>query len=183
MYSSSSSSSNDEAKNEPKNESENHSSGEEDSSCYSEIVTSTLPVDVHSYLAESTSDYEPTEYVTTDEQCWSSYTSSSPSSLSSTSAYSTPENPTYHDLMDYTPTDVNQPQPIDAIFIPPECLENEQIGNPSIVHVQRSTQLEQLIMNNQLPAIVPNEDEVLNFNDLPEVIEVSSDSDPDVRIL
>ena len=144
-------------------------------------------MDVQRYLIDSTSDIEGTELLSTDME----FLMSSPSSTSSfTSEYSSPLRYTYHDLLDYSPADVNQPQPTDDIFIPTETINNPQLRNPPVVLLQHSVRLDLQSLNNYFrdnfpqPFIADDEDNIIIFNSLPEIIEVSSEtSDSDATIV
>ena len=104
----------------------------------------TLPIDIRQYLVESTSDIEGIENLSTDIEVWSSLSSSispssSPSSLcSSTSAYSNLPLPSYADLLNYSPLEVTQPQPTDAILVPRECINDHKLRCPPVVEITRS---------------------------------------------
>ena len=192
MYSSSSSSSDgSSSENEPENQCEvafnsNPSLGP---------VSSTLPIDVQQYFVKSTNDFEGVEYISTDLECWSS----SPSSLSvssfstlcsSTSEYSAPPKPTYRELLDYSPSNVNQPQPTDSIFVPLETLGNSQLRNPPVVELRQSVRLDLQSLNNFFretypqPSIAEEDEDVTIYNAMPEIVKVSSETgDSDVMIV
>ena len=77
----------------------------------------TPPIDVRQFIVASTSDYELSDYISTDIELWSP-SSSSPSSLcTSTSEYSQEPLPSFAHLLDYSPTTAKQTQPTEAILI------------------------------------------------------------------
>ena len=149
------------------------------------VGNATLPIDIRWYLVESTSDIEGIENMSTDIEVWSSFSSltspsSSPSSLcSSTSAYSNLPLPSYAHLLNYSSSEVPQPQPTNVILVPP------------VVEITRSSRLVLNAFNNYLwdhfPQPEPNVDDEADiqvFKRLPDYVEVSLESDDsDVVIL
>ena len=114
-----------------------------------------------------------------------------PSSSSSfTSESSSPQfRYTYHDLLDYSPADVNQPQPTEDIYVSNETINNPQLRNPPVVSLQCSVSLDLQSLNNYFgdhfpqPTIDEEEDFTV-FNSLPDYIEVSSENtDSDATII
>ena len=114
------SSSDDENEYEPES---SHYNGKSGNSSLSEFEVHATPhIDVRQFFVASTSDYELSDYITTDTELWS-ISSSSPSSLrTSTSEYSQEQLPSFAHLLDYSPTSAEQPQPTDSILIPKECM-------------------------------------------------------------
>ena len=116
----------------------------------------TLPIDIRQYLVESTSDIEGIENLSIDTEVWSSLPSSTspssaPSSLcSSTSAYSNLPLPSYADLLDYSPSEVTQPQPTESILVQKECITDHKLRCPPVVEITRSTRLDLQAFNNFL---------------------------------
>ena len=97
-------------------------------------------IDVRQYLVALTSDFEGVDSISTDMNMWSSSSSSlslssSPSSLcTTTSAYSNFALPSYADLLDYSPAKVEQPQPMYAILVPKECINDPKLRcHPEVV--------------------------------------------------
>ena len=98
--------------------SEDESEYEQESSHYNESGNSSLlgfevhatpHIDVRQFFVASTSDYELSDYITTDTELWST-SSSSPSSLcTSTSEFSQEPLPSFAHLLDYSPTSAEQP--------------------------------------------------------------------------
>ena len=120
------------------------------------VGNATLPIDIRQYLVESTSDIKGIEDLLTDIEVWSSLSSStspssSPSSLcSSTSAYSNLPLPSYADLLDYSPSEVAQPQPTESILVPRECITDHKLRCPPVVEISRLTRLDLQAFNNFL---------------------------------
>ena len=174
--SSSSSSSGDESEYEPES---SHYNGESGNSSLSEFeVHATSHIDVRQFFVASTSDYELSDYITTDTELWST-SSYSPSSLcTSTSEYSQEPLPSFAHLLDYSPTSAEQPQPTDANLIPKECMFDIKLRCPPDVKIIRSPMVEQAIRSFQdyLPPNIEDED-IQIINTSPEYIEESSDSD------
>ena len=104
------------------------------------LETSTSSIDVQCYLIDSTSDIEGAELLSTDME----FLMSSPSSSSLfTLESSSPQfRYTYCDLLDYSPADVNQPQPTEDIYVPSETINNPQLRNPPVVSLQCSVSLD-----------------------------------------
>ena len=106
----------------------------------------TPSIDVRQFIIASTSDYEISEYISVDIELWNSSASSSPSSLcTSTSEYSQDPLPSFEQLLDYSPTTVEQPQPTDSILIPKECMFDIKLRCPPDVEIIRSPMVEQAI--------------------------------------
>ena len=113
------------SENEENKENEGESSSPNELSHYSDISANSSPsapnetatpaIDVKQFLVASTSDIEGSEIVSTNMEFWSTSSSSSPSSLcTKTSEYSDVTLPSYADLLDYSPSKVEQPQLTDA---------------------------------------------------------------------
>ena len=160
----------------------------DDSSHYSDVsgnsslleseMHATPSIDVRQFIVVSTSDYELSDYISTDIELWSS-SSSSPSSLcTSTSEYSQDLLPSFAQLLDYSPTTVEQSQPTDSILIPKECMYDIKLRCPPDVEIIRSPMVEQAICSFQdhLPPNIEEKD-IQIINTSPEYIEESSDSD------
>ena len=168
MYDSSSSSSSDELPN-PQNV-------VSDSVPSTSLETSTSSIDIQYYLIDSTSDNEGAELLSTDMEFLMS------SSSSFTSESSSPQfRCTYHDLVDYSPADVNQPQPTEDIYVPSETINNPQLRKPPVVSLQCSVSLDPQNLNNYFQDHFPQptideEEDVTIFNSLPDYIEVSSEN-------
>ena len=79
------------------------------------LETSTSSIDIQHYLVDSTSDIEGAEFL---EFLMSSSSSSTSESSSPQFRY------TYRYLLDYSPADVNQPQPTEDIYVPRETINN-----------------------------------------------------------
>ena len=170
------SSSGDENEYEPES---SHYNGESGNSSLSEFEVHTTPhIDVRQFFVASTSDYELSDYITTDTELWST-SSSSPSSLcTSTSEYSQEPLPSFAHLLDYSPTSAEQPKPTDSILIPMECMFDVKLRCPPDVEIIRSPMVEQAICSFQdhLPPNVEDED-IQIINTSPEYIEKTSCSD------
>ena len=161
------------------------------------VGNATWLIDIRQCLVESTSNMEGIENLFTDIEVWSSLSSfispsSSPSSLhSSTSAYSNLPLPSYADLLDYSPSEVTQPQPTESILVPTECLTDNKLRCPPVVKITRSTRVDLQAFNNFLwdhfpqPELnIDKEADIQVFNSLPEYVEVFSESDEsDIVIL
>ena len=175
---SSSSSGSDESEYEPDESS--HYSDMSGNSYLSESEQHATPsIDVRQFIVASTSDYEISESVSTDIELWSSSVSSSPSSLCTcTSEYSQDPLPSFAQLLDYSPTAVEQPQPTDSILIPKECMFDMKLRCPLDVEIIRSPMVEQAVCSFQdhLPPNIEEED-IQIINTSPEYIEESSESD------
>ena len=167
---SSDSSSGDENEDEPES---NHYNGESGNSSLLELEVHATPhIDVRQFFVASTSDYELSDYITTDTELWST-SSSSPSSLcTSTSEYSQEPLPSFAKLLDYSPTTAEQPQPTDSILIPMECMFDNKLICPPDVEIIRSPMVEQAIHSFQ-DHIPPNieEQDIQIINTSPEYIE------------
>ena len=146
---SSSSSGSDESEYEPDDSS--HYSDVSGNSSLSEFEMHATPaIDVRQFIVASTSDYELSDYISTDIELWSSSASSSPSSLcTSTSEYSQEPLPSFAYLLDYSPATVEQPQPTDSILIPKECMYDIKLRCPPDVEIIRSPMVEQAICSFQ----------------------------------
>ena len=112
------------------------------------------------------------------------------SSSSSTSESSSPQfRYTYCDLLDYSPADVNQPQPTEDIYVPRETINKPQLQNPPVVSLQQSVRLDLQSLNNYFwdhfpQPSVDEEEDVTIFNSLPDYIKVSSENtDSDATIV
>ena len=139
----------------------------------------TPAIDVRQFIVASTSDYELSEYISTDIELWSSSASSSPSSLcTSTSEYSQDPLPSFAQLLDYSPIIVEQPQPTYSTLKPKECMFDIKLRCPPDVEIMRSPMVEQEICSFQdhLPPNIEKED-IQIINTSPEYIEESSESD------
>ena len=94
-------------------------------------------------------------------------------------------------MLNYSPSEVTQPQPTDAILVPRECINDHKLRCPSVVEITRSSRLDLQAFNNFLqdhfPQPEPNIDDeadVQVFNSLTDYIEVTSESDEsDVVVL
>ena len=172
--SSSSSSGSDESEYEP-DESSHYSDVSGNSYLSESEMHSTPPIDVRQFIVASTSDYELSDYISTDIELWSS---SSSSLCTSTSEYSQEPLPSFAQLLDNSPTTVEQPQPTDSILIPKECMFDIKLRCPPDVEIIRSPMVEQAIHSFQ-DHLPPNieEGDIQIINTSPEYIEESSDSD------
>ena len=151
----------------------------------SESATPATPsIDVRQFIVASTSDYERSEFVSTDIELWSSSVSrstalSSQSSLcTSTSEYSQVPLPSFAHLLDYSPSVAEQPQPTDSILVPKECMFDVKLRCPPDVEISRNPIVEQAICSFQ-DHLPPNkeEDYIQIINTSPECIDISSESD------
>ena len=176
--SSSSSSGSDESEYEP-DDSSHYSDVSGNSSLSESEMHATPSIDVRQFIVASTSDYEISESISTDIELWSSSASSSPSSLcTSTSEYSQDSLPSFAQLLDYSPTTVEQPQSTDSILIPKECMYDIKLRCPPDVEIIRSPMVEQAICSFQDHLSLNIEEEDIQIiNTSPEYIEESSDSD------
>ena len=101
------------------------------------------------FLVASTSDFEGSEFISTDMELLSTSESSlspssSPSSLcTTTSEYPDVTLPSYADLLDYSPAKVEQPQPTEAILVPREYIFDIKLRCPPDVEITRLPILEQ----------------------------------------
>ena len=138
----------------------------------------TPTIGVRQFIVASTSDYKLSEYISTDIELWSSSAASSPSSLcTSTSEYSQDPLPSFAQLLDYSPTTVEQPQPTDSTAIPKECMFDIKLRCPPDVEIIRSPMVEQAICSFQ-DHLPPNiEEEEIQIINTSEYIEESSESD------
>ena len=166
----------------------------DESSRYSDVSGNSHPsksethatpsIDVRQFIVASTSDYEMTESVSSDIELWNSSdsrstASSSPSSLcTSTSEYSQDPLPSFAHLLDYSPSVAEQPQPIDSILIPKECMFDVKLRCSPDVEITRNPMVEQAIHSFQ-DHLPPNieEDYIQIINTSPEYIDISSESD------
>ena len=151
----------------------------------SESATPATPsIDVRQFIIASTSDYERSESISIDVELWSSSVStstapSSPSSLcTSTPEYSQDTLPSYAQLLDYSPSVVEQPQPTDSILVPKECMFDVKLRCPPDVEIIRIPVLEQAIcsLQDHLPPNI-EEDFIQVINTSPECIDISPESD------
>ena len=154
-------------------------SGNSDSSEVEKYATPAI--DVRQFIVASTSDYEISEYASTDPELWSTSdsASSSPSSLcTSTSQYSQDPLPSFAHLLDYSPSVPEQPQPTDSILIPKECMFDVKLRCPPDVEITRNLIVEQAICSfqNHLPPNI-EEDYIQIINTSPEYIDITSESD------
>ena len=176
--SSSSSSGSDESEYEPDDSS--HYSDVSGNSSLSEFEMHATPsIDVRQFIVASTSDYELSDYISTDLELWSSSSSSSPSSIcTSTPEYPQEPLPSFAQLLDYSTTAVEQPQPTDSILIPKKCMHDIKLRCPPDVEIIRSPMVEQAIHSFQdhLPPNIEEED-IQIINTSLEYIEESSESD------
>ena len=105
------------------------------------LETSTSSIDIQHYLVDSTCEIEGAEFLEFLIL----------SSSSSTSESSSPQfRYTYCDLLDYSPADVNQPQPTEDIYVPRETINNPQLQNstcgiPPMVSKVRLAKFEKLL--------------------------------------
>ena len=174
----------DESESEYEPDESNHYSNMSGNSHPSESETHATPsIDVRQFIVASTSDYEISESVSIDIMLWSSSdsrpsASSSPSSLyTSTSEYSQDPLPSFAHLLDYSPSIAEQPQPINSILIPKECMFDVKLRCPPDVEITRNPIVEQAIHSFQ-DHLPPNiEDYIQIINTSPECIDISSESD------
>ena len=169
LYPSSSSSENEENEGESSlsNELSHYSDVSANSSPSALNETATPAIDVKQFLVASTSDIEGSEIISTNLELWSTSESStspssSPSSLcTTTSTYSNFTLPSNAELLDYSPSKVEQPQPMDVILVPKECVNDPKLRCPPevvittspIVNRQspcRTTALNQMLMKMQM---------------------------------
>ena len=155
-----------------------HYNGKSDNSSLSESEVHATPhIDVRQFFVASTSDYELSDYITTDTELWSTSLSSPSSLCTSTSEFSQEPLPSFAHLLDYSPTSAEQPQPTDTILVPKECMWDVKLRCPPDVEIIRSPMVEQAIRSFQ-DHLPPNvEDDVQIINTSPEYIEETSDSD------
>ena len=151
----------------------------------SESATPAIPsIDAKQFIVASTNDYERSESVSTDIELWNSSVSrstasSSPSLLcTSTSEYSQDPLPSFAQLLDYSPSVAEQPQPTDSILVPKECMFDVKLRCPPDVGITRKPIVEQAIRSFQdhLPHNI-EEDYIQIINASPEYIDISSESD------
>ena len=118
------------------------------------------------------------EYITTASELWA--TSPSTSSIySSTSQYSDEPLPSYSQLLDYSPSSIDQPQPTDSILVPRECMWDARLRCPLSVELLRDPVVEEYIrsLQDHQPPELEDQD-VITINTPPPYIENSvSDSD------
>ena len=154
-----------------------HNNGESGNSSLLEFEVHATPhIDVRPFSVASTSDYELSDYITTDTELWST-SSSSPSSLcTSTLEYSQEPLPSFAQLLDYSPTTAEQPQPTDSILIPMECMFDNKYRCPPDEEIFRNPMVEQAIhfFQDHLPNIEEQDVQIINTS--PEYIEETSDS-------
>ena len=122
------------------------------------------------------------EYITTASELW--VTSPSTSSIySSTSQYSDEPLPSYSQLLDYSPSSIDQPQPTDSILVPRECMWDARLRCSLSVELLRDPVVEEYIcsLQDHQPPELEDQD-VITINTPPPYIE-NSDSDSDVICL
>ena len=108
-------------------------------------------IDLRHYLAASTSDVDNLELMSTDMELWTtsssslSLSSASPSICTTTTEYSNPQFPSFRDLLHYSPSVVEQPQPTDDILVPMNSVMDPKLRNPPNVVITKLSMLEQLI--------------------------------------
>ena len=122
------------------------------------------------------------EYITTASELW--VTSPSTSSIySSTSQYSDEPLRSYSQLLDYSPSSIDQPQPTDSILVPRECMWDARLRCPLSVELLRDPVVEEYIcsLQDHQPPELEDQD-VITINTPPPYIE-NSDSDSDVICL
>ena len=122
------------------------------------------------------------EYITTASELWA--TSPSTSSIySSTSQYSDEPLPSYSQLLDYSPSSIDQPQPTDIILAQRECMWDARLRCPLSVELLRDPVVEEYIrsLQDHQPPELEDQD-VITINTPPPYIE-NSDSDSDVICL
>ena len=122
------------------------------------------------------------EYITTASELWA--TSPSTSSIySSTSQYSDEPLPSYSQLLDYSPSSIDQPQPTDSILVPRECMWDARLRYPPSVELLGDPVVEEYIhsLRDHQPPELEDQD-VIIINTPPPYIE-NSDSDSDVICL
>ena len=89
----------------------------------------TTTLNIQYFLAESTSDFDEVDQMTTDTDLWSSVSSSEQGQSSTgslTSEYSGVILPSYWDLLFYSPSKPQLPQPDDDLLVPvQEMLDNK----------------------------------------------------------
>ena len=135
------------------------------------------------FLVASTSDFEGSEFISTDMGLWStsesSLSPSSPLTLCTTSDYSDVTLPSYADLLDYSPAKIEQSQPTDSILVPRECIFDVNLRCPPDVEITRLPILEQAIsfLQDHHPPNIEEDDYIQIISTSPECIEISSDSD------
>ena len=142
--------------------------------------SATPPIDGEQFLVASTSGYEGSELISTNVELWSSSVSaSSPSSpCTSTSEYSEDTLPSYAELLNYSPAIFEQPQPIDSILVPKECMFDIKLRCPPDEEIIRIPVLEQAIHSLQdHPPPDIEQDYIQVINTSSECINISSDSD------
>ena len=137
-------------------------------------VHATAHIDVKQFFVASTNDCNLSEYITTASELWTS----SSSALSSTSEYLSEQMPSFSQLLDYSPTYAEQPQPTDAILVPKEAMWDPKLRCPPTVEIARSTMVENLIRSFQdhLPPSMEDQD-IIIINSSPEYLSETSDSD------
>ena len=182
LYSSSSESENEENEGESSSDELSHYSDVSANSSPSAVNEFATPaIDVKQFLVASTSDFDGSEFISTDIHLWSTSESSlSPSSLcTTTSDYSDVTLPSYADLLDYSSAKVEQPQPTEAILVPRECIFDVKLRCPSDVEITRLPILEQALssLQDHHPPNIEEDDYIKVINTSPECIEISSDSD------
>ena len=122
------------------------------------------------------------EYITTASELWA--TSPSTSSIySSTSQYSDEPLPSFAQLLDYSPSSIDQPQPTDSILVPRECFWDARLRCPPSVELLRDSVVEEHIcsLQDHQPPELEDQD-VIIINTPPPYIE-NSDTDSDVICL
>ena len=122
------------------------------------------------------------EYITTASELWA--TSPSTSSIySSTSQYSDEPLPSYSQLLDYSPSSIDQPQPTDSILVPRECMWDARLRCPLSVELLRDPVVEGYIrsLQDHQPPELEDQD-VITINTPPPYIK-NSDSDSDIICL
>ena len=84
------------------------------------------------------------EYITTASELWA--TSPSTSSIySGISQYSDEPLPSYSQLLDYSPSSIDQPQSTDSILVPRECMWDARLRCPPSVELLRDPAVEEYI--------------------------------------
>ena len=122
------------------------------------------------------------EDITRASELWA--TSPSTSSIySSTSQYSDEPLPSYSQLLDYSPSSIDHPQPTDSILVSRECMWDARLRCPPSVELIRDPVVEEYIRSLQdyQPPELEDQD-LITINTPPPYIE-NSDSDSDVICL
>ena len=135
--------------------------------------------DIRQYLVASTTGFEGMDSISTDMDMWST---SESSLCTTTSTYSDFTPPSYAELLYYSPPKVEQPQPMDAILVPRECVNDPKLRcSPEVVIITLPIVEQAVSLQDHCPQTnVDKNIDFVTYNSPPEVIEIPSREDSDM---